>query len=65
LPTFVETLPASTTEFFKALEKLPFLNQGSGDLGNAWLCAEASALTYKGEAFIRELGKEMEAKGWG
>ncbi len=64
MPTFIETLPASTTDFFVGLESMPF-RSGARDAGNAWFCAEAAALAYKTSAFVRDFGARFQAEGWG
>jgi hypothetical protein len=63
-PTLIDSLPASTTEFFVGLEELPFNALAHpGDLGNAWFCAEASALTYKEPEFILQQPGPFEGNG--
>lgn len=66
MPTFEEVIPSRTREFFTRLKDIPF-NPGAteGDSGNAWFCAEASALAYKDAAFIDAYSKEKLAPlGW-
>ncbi len=65
MPTFFDALPDDTSEFFKGLDLLPFLNRRQpGDAGNAWFCAEASALAYKKFAFVNAPSPNLAANGW-
>ena len=64
MPTFIDTLPASTAEFFAGKEGFEFNDTREGDLGNAWFCAEASALAYKDGAFALSLAPQLETLGW-
>lgn len=59
MPTFLDTLPASTTGFFAANSDFVFADTRQGDSGNAWFCAEASALAYKDPVFIRGVAPQL------
>ena len=64
MPTFIETLPASTTVFFSGIEDTQFEDVRQLSLVDAWICAEAAALTYKDDAFIVELGVKLRPELW-
>lgn len=59
MSTFLSTLPASTTGFFAENNDFVFADTRQGDSGNAWFCAEASALAYKDPAFILEVAPRL------
>ncbi|HEY2342488.1 MAG TPA: hypothetical protein VGH90_05630, partial [Chthoniobacteraceae bacterium] len=64
MPTFIETLPASTSAFFEGLAQVEFADQSQLSLTNAWICAEASALTFKPTPFITEFAARLKPGGW-
>lgn len=63
--TFRELIEGKSSHFFDALRELPFAGEPRGDLGDAWFCAEASALAYKNRAFIQRLSESFAAHGNG